>query len=336
MSTAERELQRRRERGRQSQASFRKRQAQAAQHLTANNRQLKDAIGKIINAARTKKYPELVETIFDAAEGAGIDFERPRQFDTNNSHSKFAASGPQILPEHVEIGGSTAVDHTNSGPAFPVVPALPLVAPQQLSWGIWLDPLHYMRASLPPEDIIPYLGQGSKTFAGRLFWSVMEHSQIKCEREHSDRFTLIQRGLRHSKATQDLGSPFIQATVEARLEYKRIGSISPQYALAGEADLGVVLRDQIEKDYRSRGKDPSLWLSSLAIERRLRVMVGNVTFGLLEMAARGEGSPPLRDLMDRVKCALYETCDCFGDGPRWNVNVVDGLFLDWIAEASSL
>ncbi|KAK7432008.1 hypothetical protein QQZ08_001298 [Neonectria magnoliae] len=324
--------QRRRERGRLSQASFRKRQAQATQQLTENNRRLKDAIGRIVNAAHTAKYPELLNTISDAAEAAGIASKRPVECEAAESGTGRITGESQVLLERVDDRKVIALKQTSSSPALSTLPS---VASQRLTLGIWLDPLHYMRVSIPPEDIIPYLGQGSMTFSGRLFWSVMEHSQIECKNQHPDRLVLLQRGLLHSKATRDLGFPFLQALVEARLEYKKTGSISPQYALAAEADIGWLLRDQVEKDYRSNGKDPSLWLTSLGIEQRLRSMVGSATFSLLEMAARGEGNCALRDLLDRIKCALYETCNCFGDGPRWNVDVVDGLFLDWIVEAST-
>src|SRR5690606_37286861 len=105
--------------------------------------------------------------------------------------------------------------------------------PQRLTFDMWLDPLHYARISLPPGDIVPYLGHGADTFAGRLFWSVLDHVQRGCHRgQHDKPAVLIQRSLTHSKAVQQVNPSFIQATIEARVEYRDTGSISPRHMAA--------------------------------------------------------------------------------------------------------
>lgn len=150
---------------------------------------------------------------------------------------------------------------------------------------------------------------------------------------HSKPAVMIQRGLAHSKAIQDIKPSFIQDMVEARVEYKKMGSINPKYAAAAERDLSAVVRGQVEDDYRARGKDSAQWLSCVAIENRVRSIVGSTSFVLLEKAASGQGDPALRELMGSVKCRLYDSSICFGDGPRWNIDVVDELFLECIGTA---
>lgn len=102
-----------------------------------------------------------------------------------------------------------------------------------------------MRVSIPPDDILPYLGPGSKTFAGILFWSMMDHSQMKCRRKpqhpHNDAASLIRRALGHSQVTAGWAVTYVQAMVEARQEYKRTGSISRRYASFAEQDLGMIM-----------------------------------------------------------------------------------------------
>jgi hypothetical protein len=207
--------------------------------------------------------------------------------------------------------------------------------PQRLlTCDMWLDPLHYARISLPPGDIVPYLEHGADTFAGRLFWSVFEHVQKGCHHgQHDKPAALIQRSLTHSKAMQGVNPSFIQAMIEARLEYRNTGSISPRYMAAAEQDLTSVVSKQVKEDYRETGRDLSQWLTCLGTENRVRRMFGVDVFRLLDRAVRGEGDIFLRNSMDNIKCRLYDSCVCFGDGPRWHVNVVDTLFLGWMVNS---
>lgn len=265
----------------------------------------------------------MLHSILNVAEAAGIDVEALAQRDAvkplgQDDITIDAATGDFAynLGSHLDSG-------TGSSRLRPPIP-------QRLTCGIWLDPLHYTRASLPPEDILPYLGPGAKTFAGRLFWSMAEHGQTACNRPHLEPVILFQRGLMHSKVTQNLEVPFMQAMLETRLEYRRTGSISPKHAAAGEPDLGIVLRKRIEADYQARGEDPGSWLSCTAIEERAREILGVSAFGLLEEAAKGEGDPTLQDLLAILTCTVFEASVCFGDGPRCKVDVVDELFCEWI------
>ncbi|KAI0101132.1 hypothetical protein F4814DRAFT_106197 [Daldinia grandis] len=343
-------LRRRRERGRRSQANFRKRQAEANQHVRNQNRRLKNAIEKLVNITRGDEHPELLNTIFDVAEAAGIDAKKPDTQDiavqrilkdvTKNKQALMSTSGDgeeDIVVRGVSRDVIQRASHKEDY-GFSFTSSLgSLPSPQRLTCGIWLDHQHYMRVSIPPDDIIPYLGPGSKTFAGILFWSIMDHAQKKCTRSHTEATTsLIQRALDHSTATEGWTVTYIHAMVEARQEYRRTGSISAQYAPAAERDLPNLMRDRIDADYHARGIDPNQWLSAAGIEVRVKSMIGNDSFAILETAAKGEGNISLRDSLETMKCKLAENCVCFGDGPRWSVDVVDALFLDWIYKTSRL
>lgn len=276
-------------------------------------------------------------------EEAGIEAERPVRRDITNDHTGHLANS-QRRRDHIDIEGDAAFDaesdvfvQNSSDEKRPgsELSSLPSINPPRLTSGAWLDPLHYTRSSLPPEDIIPYLGKGSKTFAGRLFWSFMEHKQNGCRHSHPEPPVLMRGCLSHSNITKDANFSFIQATMEARRDFARTGTISLEHAAAGEADLGLVLRDHILKEYHAEGKDPRSWLSCIGIEERVKIMFGNDNFRLLEKAARGEGGSDLQESLSNMNCRLYNTASCFGDGPRWNVNVVDSLFLELVGKVSS-
>ncbi|KAI1803961.1 hypothetical protein F4811DRAFT_522359 [Daldinia bambusicola] len=335
-------LRRRRERGRRSQANFRKRQAEANQHMQDQSRRLKSAIEKLLGVTRGDEHPELLNRIFDVAEAAGIEAKRPIQSPDLRSrppdadgNNHFPVSTADDGEEDIIINANSRefvrkeTDQENSWLSSSP-PASSTASTQRLTCGIWLDHQHYMRVSVPPDDIIPYIGSGSKTFAGDLFWSVMDHAQRKCTRSHPETTALIQKALSHSEATENWTITYIYAMVEARQEYRRTGSISAQYASAAEPDLPSITRNRIDADYRSRGIDPRRWLSATDIERRVKTMIGSDSFAILEAAARGEGDPSLQESFAVTKCRLAENCICFGDGPRWDVDIIDALFLDWM------
>jgi hypothetical protein len=113
---------------------------------------------------------------------------------------------------------------------------------------------------------------------------------------------------------------------KARIEYKQTGSISQAHAVAAEDDLGLVLCKLVEADYRSQGKDPDQWLSCVAIEQRVKNKIGHSALSTLTEIALGRTDVLLQYLLDEVQCKLYDTSVCFGDGPRWDAEIVDDLF----------
>ncbi|KAJ4248817.1 hypothetical protein NW762_012655 [Fusarium torreyae] len=291
------ELTRRRERGRRSQAAFRKRQAQSTQALEAQNRRLKEGIQAAVNAAQGDERPEMLRILRDLAIAAALDV--PETFSQERVRDDKDGSTTEFTSFNTTEAAARACDDVSWSLD------LPPATQYRLDCSMWLNPLHYMRISLPPQDILPYLGPGAETFAGLMFWSVMEHSQSGCKTHISE--TSVKTGLGHCKATQSIKPSFVQTMAKARLEYKETGSISQEYRAAAEDDLGLVLCNLIEVDYCSRGKDPNLWLSCLAIEQRIQKVIGEAALNTLRKAANKQGDPVLQELTENVKCSLYNS-----------------------------
>ena len=259
---------------------------------------------------------------------AGLDFDKsitgdqPSQSFSDDISINFATKDLVQNPTAFKCSLTGISDSSSKGP-------------QRLSCDIWLDSQHYMSVSLPPQDIIPYLGRGADTFAGKLFWSVMEHYKGGCKRQHGEITSVIQQGLRHSKAMKDINVTFVQAMVEARLEYKETGSISSRFAVAGEQDLGMVVCSQVKDDYRTSGKDPDSWLSCIAIEERIKSLLSKDIFNMLQDAAI-KGNLVIKDIIEEFQCNLCDRGVCFGDGPRWHFTIVDEVLVPFVCRISSL
>ncbi|KAL4727111.1 hypothetical protein ACLX1H_006012 [Fusarium chlamydosporum] len=159
------DLSRRRERGRRSQAAFRKRQAQSVQALTDQNSRLKKGIQKLLNAARGEESPDMLSVLRDLANEAGLSFPATLSKDEALPTMELSVDEPApVLQRH------RTSDFPDPRWCIPLAMELPPTAQYRLDCGMWLDPLHYLRASLPPQDILPYLGSGADSFAGLLFW----------------------------------------------------------------------------------------------------------------------------------------------------------------------
>ncbi|KAM0236626.1 hypothetical protein ACHAP5_009312 [Fusarium lateritium] len=288
---------RRRERGRRSQAAFRKRQAQSVQTLLVQNDLIKKSIQRAINAVHGDERPEMLSALRDLADAAELDVP-------STLTEEMASRKKDECPEEVF---TDMIPSMTGGPWDNISLSLgPSPTTQyRLDCGVWLDPLHYLRVSLPPQDILPYLGPGAESFAGVIFWSVMEHSQSGCPRHSPE--TPVKTGLGHSNATRGIKPSFIQTMAKARIEYKHSGSISQAHAVAAEDDLGLVLCRLVEADYRSQGKDPDQWLSCVAIEQRVKNRIGQAALGTLTEVALDRTDVLFQYLLDEVRCKLYDT-----------------------------
>ncbi|CAG9983970.1 unnamed protein product [Clonostachys byssicola] len=315
---------RRRERGRQAQAAFRKRQAHASQKLKDHNRDLKDKIEKVVNATHGDERPELLDAIASLAHSVDVDITRLTHMKRGYQSSQEIIINPKTRDFMYESGDPGRYD----------VP--PSTFPQRrVDYGVWLDPLHYTKVSLPPEDIVPYLGPGANTFAGRLFWFIMEHGHSKCDYPHPDQAMMRKRVLGHAKAMDGIRPPFIKAMVEARIQYKQTGEICHENAAAGESDLATAVCGQVLEEYQATGRDPTLWLSCLSTETHVRSMVGDGIFDSTDGLSGSETGPFHHSLLEGIQCRLYDTFVCFGDGPRWTTDIVNEALHEWISRESS-
>ncbi|CAH0004478.1 unnamed protein product [Clonostachys byssicola] len=309
----------RRERGRQSQAAFRKRQAQFNRDLKTKNRQLTRSIEKVLGCIQGDERSELLEAVSDMARTAGIN------------------TSPEVEPEREErnhflswyINDLAVLGNEELNDEF----ILPDKPPKPHYNGMRLDPFHYMSISLPPEDIVPYLSGGLNTFAGRLFWFMLEHSQGRCENDHEEPRQFHQRIVGHSQAMGGVSLSFAQKMVEARLQHRRTGCVAAEIAPAAELDLAMVICTKVQEDYERKGDNMAQWMSCQAVEEHIREILGEDAFTRLQVAFLENGHPFVKREVDKLYCKLYDTFVCFGDGPRWTVDTINELVFEWIMSA---
>ncbi|KAI0144937.1 hypothetical protein BJ166DRAFT_81636 [Pestalotiopsis sp. NC0098] len=355
---AEQELKRRRERGRSAQAAFRKRQALAAQQTQQENKQLREALASIASVARHDDRRALVSAITRAAGAAGVDVGHLRPPPTSPRppvmHEQI---GPVPVHEHSgesENSGSNALS-LGSGSSRPSAEAprekADLVVARAFSQRpafratrcmMWMNPMRYIRIDKPPEDIVPYLGDGADTLAGRLFWAVMEHARADCHHEHHANLRepavengCLRRMVLHSPSMQTVSHGLIKAMVEARLEYRYLGYISAEYAGAADPDTMKSMRRNVVAEFRSRGQDVSVWVDAIGVEARVRSFLGPEVFIVLEQAARSPDSTTAHKSLSRAVDMLVANFICFGDGPRWNLQAVENIFSAWLSRLLS-
>uniref|UniRef100_A0A8H7K4R5 BZIP domain-containing protein n=1 Tax=Bionectria ochroleuca TaxID=29856 RepID=A0A8H7K4R5_BIOOC len=309
----------RRERGRQSQAAFRKRQAQFNRDLKNKNHQLTRSIEKVLDCIQGDERSDLLDAVSDMARTAGI----------NSSHE-----GGQGLEEGDRLANWYTNDlavGSNGGLNDEFM--LPDKPPKLHYNGMRLDPFHYMSISLPPEDIAPYLGAGSNTFASRLFWFMLEHSQGRCENNHEEPMQFHQRIVGHSQAMEGVSLSFAQTMVEARLQHRRTGFVAAEIASAAELDLSMVICTKVQEEYEKKGDNMTQWMSCQGVEEHIQEILGEDTFTRLQGAFLENGHPFVKKEVEKLYCKLYDTFVCFGDGPRWTIDTVNELVFEWIMSA---
>ncbi|CAH0018929.1 unnamed protein product [Clonostachys rhizophaga] len=309
----------RRERGRQSQAAFRKRQAQFNRDLKNKNHQLTRSIERVLDCIQGDERPDLLGAVSDMARTAGI----------NSSHEGEQGGEEGDRSANWYINDLAVGSNEELYDEF-ILQSKP---PKPHYTEMRLDPFHYMNISLPPEDIVPYLGAGSNTFAGRLFWFMLEHSQVRCENNHEEPIEFHQRIVGHSQAMEGVSLSFAQTMVEARLEHRRTGSIAAEIAPAAEIDLAMVICTRVQEEHEKKGDNMAQWMSCQAVEEHIQEILGEDTFTRLQVAFLENGHPFVKKKVEKLYCKLYDTFVCFGDGPRWTIDTVNELIFEWIMSA---
>ncbi|KAI0139570.1 hypothetical protein F4776DRAFT_677563 [Hypoxylon sp. NC0597] len=370
LEQAEEELRRRRERGKLAQRAFRNRHGKKASKDKRNETQkLKAAIEAIAKVASQDDRPELLQAIREAAEAAGSKLDL--QNSTNGCHNgniyPKSALGPSLLllntgdPATANQAASTSLTTTtqcgfnctggfaewrlNNQKTTSCGTRLDseTVRPR-LDYGLWFNTDRFMRMDSPPLDIVPYLGPGMTTFAGRIFWASGEYLLNLCRRAEAyadtnpsiakDANEKIWGMVQHSPPLHNVR--YIIALAEARREFRDRGYIEGNNP-AGETDSAELLQEHVLADYRSRGDDATVWLSPRAVENELRGRLGCVSYRTLEHALQLSDSKRTGPLPEVVKSLIYtlaSTFICFGDGPRWRADRVSALFDRKILTAS--
>ncbi|KAI1736612.1 hypothetical protein F4680DRAFT_252238 [Xylaria scruposa] len=383
--SAEEELRRRRERGRQSQARFRKRQAQAAREAQAENERLRAAIADIVNVAGggDRLGPNLLNAIRAAADVAGVNTSALEKEDEVVAVVKRGAV-VQALPMTTRgSDGLTPTPSRGAGNRSASRGYLPhggtwrsrssstsqssgRLSPR-LDYGIWVDSRRATKVSIPPHEIVPFLGPGRWTFAGQLYWACADYMISLCRlvtsphtptpwfgdlsrcpspREAEDRVWDL---LQHSPPIHSVR--LAQALAESQRAFRDIGWIpgdSPVVPCSGEGeDIETLLRKEIEANYIARGHDLSAWMTIFQLEGHMRRQLGAAAFEKLERAtvAVAVANSPTVKVADNSEIVavhdeevrtitrvlirnLAESYTCFGDGPRWKADRVSMLFTE--------
>ncbi|KAI0884114.1 uncharacterized protein GGS22DRAFT_19262 [Annulohypoxylon maeteangense] len=362
LEDAEEELRRRRERGKLAQRAFRKRQSNKVSKDKRNEaeatRRLKAAIDGIIKVAHSDDRPELLRAIQEAAEVAGSDVWRSSEVLNSRDEDGTATTGPSYPPNtenyvpksgihparttsaalgsmHHESWADLRLNNLKSS-LFGTELDLEPVSPR-LDYGLWFDAGRFLRIDDPPLDIVPYLGKGMKTFAGRLFWNCGEYLLDLCRRVEAYNKTnpLIAREahqriwnmVQHSPPLHNIH--YIIALAEARREFRDRGYIEGNNP-AGEVDSAEILNEHVLADYEKRGDDATIWLSPGGVETKLRGLMSDELYRRLEHVLENcdlsLAGDPLTEMIQSIIHTMSRSYICFGDGPRWRADRVAAIF----------
>ncbi|KAI1805061.1 hypothetical protein F4811DRAFT_561352 [Daldinia bambusicola] len=357
LEQAEEELRRRRERGKLAQRAFRRRQNKTTRDKHDETRRLKEAISKIVCVARHDDRPELVKAIREAAEMTGLDEQATAKlYDEEDNQTKRTTKTSQPSPGSRHLLPAERVPPTELNTNAQEIPLsigtragwilktqdpVPLGKGSDVEWtstrldyGLWFDTSRFIRVDEPPSDIIPYLGKGKNTFAGRLFWACGELMLEQCRRVELYQHTnpqmareakqVIWNMVQHSKPLHNIR--YIMALAEARREFRDRGYIEGNNP-AGEIDSAFILQEQVMNDYKSKGKDTAGWLSPMAIELELRKCLSPESSRKLDRVLQLGDSNQAEEasLLDMIQSLIWKLAAsyiCFGDGPRWRTDRV--------------
>ncbi|KAI2777938.1 hypothetical protein F4815DRAFT_447740 [Daldinia loculata] len=360
LEQAEEELRRRRERGKIAQRAFRKRQSNTSRDKRNETQRLKEAISKIVRVARHDDRPELVKAIQEAAGVTGLDEHVVAELcDEGGNQTRRITKPSQPSPSSRDLLSTNTVSSTGLGTNTQGIPpsigarsgwilksqdSTPLGRGTDIGWmstrldyGLWFDTSRFIRVDKPPSDIIPYLGKGMSTFAGRLFWACGELLLEQCRRAELYAHTnprvareareVIWNMVQHSPPLHNVR--YIIALAEARREFRDRGYIEGDNP-AGEIDSAFILQEQVMNDYKSKGQDATGWLSPMAVELELRRCLSLESSRQLDRVLQiwdsNQVEGPLLDMIQSLIWKLAASYICFGDGPRWRVDRVLALF----------
>ncbi|EMR67429.1 hypothetical protein UCREL1_5550 [Eutypa lata UCREL1] len=328
LQAAEEELQRRRERGKLSQRAFRKRQSKASQDTREQNEKLKAAIEELVRVAGCNDRPELRKAIRNAALIAGVD---ARELDGPDDGGEGAVHFNNVDIDTAAINVISIISGepdpaiTIGPPDFYPPTAAASSSSQQrrrplsprLDYGLWFEGTSFMRLVDPPLDIVPYLGEGMYTLAGRINWACTEYLVGVCRRvaaasslsacsttgrsidpEAALRGCAeIRRMVQHSPPLHDVR--YVKAMAETRLDFRRRGYIlvpkdssEDATACAGKRDSAARLQRQVERDYAARGQETHVWATPEDVAQHVRAQLGDKGFARLEDMLRYQDNSP--------------------------------------------
>lgn len=173
-------VQRRRECGKMAQRKFCNRQKDAIQKLHNENAQLKRIIAKLSRACDRRSLSQMLHLLDDAARVAGVDTSNP-----STANAEFLVKPPPIelatgLDGMRENGAGDWPGESEDLPLFSERITSGKIPSLRFDYAFLFDSARLARVVTTLVDIVPYLGSGLNTFAGRLHWACISLCHEMC------------------------------------------------------------------------------------------------------------------------------------------------------------
>lgn len=212
---------------------------------------------------------------------------------------------------------------------------MPPVSHRDDSLSIPRDPFQCHRCTDGPGTVLQFMGTGAFTFAGRMFWHLVEKFEAPMQNGPVPATALTPRP---PLMFRDLleRSPSLQ-TFDAAEWAAMIGARSAHY---GQEAVVIDPPDDPNDPPHSSSESTPNWLSPVLAERRIRDIVGDNVFAVLagpmldQWQTNKENYSPKSPqdsllLVDGLLERLSESFTCFGGGPRWDIGRLDQTVRDW-------
>ena len=275
--------------------------------MLEENARLKHAIKAIVTEVRADDRPELRSCIQEAARLAGlVQNEQGTSVPASTSTSSASHPTPVQPWDSREDPPSTSSSYLTwvgsdlsssrpreasyaqaSRPCQEETGLMITLADSQTT--ILRDPFHCYRCSDGPAALLPFLGPGAFTFAGRIFWHLVERYET-AQYENTVLSQPLETYTVESKPSLELIDFLDQSThlqhvepagwieeIEAHVASRRDKFNNSAYL--GASDLSRKAAGAPHHVYHRRA--PSHWLSPMSAEQRMRAIVGDDVFALL-------------------------------------------------------
>ena len=319
--------------------------------METENTALKNAIAAILAEVKPEAdRPELQAKIRQAAEIAGL------------SQDGEAAQGSTMSSDTPSSRVSS--DNANTTPSNPpqqartMAPRLSHAIAQSTNMlTMYRDPFQCTTCTEGAAAVLPFLGPGAFTFAGLIFWHLVEKHEARAHAQEPPlafprpQLELEQRALEPVGvwiSTDDGGVPLRFTDL--------ITQTSPGHASDTEAWIKMTearmkyyqIQSQGHSSEHGSHTSPASqtkrrnWLSPITAEQRIRAIVGDQVFSVMATPAIERWEKKNRDraqalqsldesrvLVDGLLDKMSETFVCMGNGPHWDARDFDSMFLEW-------
>ncbi|KAK3685195.1 hypothetical protein B0T22DRAFT_517070 [Podospora appendiculata] len=240
----------------------------------------------------------------------------------------------------------------------------------RLNYGLWFEPDRIIRIAHPPRDVVPYIGEGMHTLAGTLYWAGMgcalsvlrkairgqqaktppyqtslSTSNIDPQRARATAAAHARMQRMFQTTLRLVSQQTVHDMIHARFLWRKLGYLAGDHP-GRDPDLPVRILAGILREYNRASADGELrsWLTPVDVEALVRVRLGGGPGGgwaPWAAALRGCGggadmeSVAVRvGMVKRLVDMIAEHGVCFGDGPRWRVDLVEGAVDRWMVEVA--